>query len=286
MKKVICFGAGGGAIHLYNEVIKKYDVVAFADNATSKHGKTLFDKKIIAPEEMGNFDFEGIVITSVSGQESITSQILKMGYSESQIIPPSFIIGSIDGRIEFLRSLATLHSHMHIDNASVAEAGVFEGEFAQYINSAYPNQKLHLFDTFEGFSEKDIEKETGLSTAMAGEFSHTSEKIVMKKMTYPENVIIHKGFFPETAIGNDEVEKELFCYVNLDMDLYQPTLEGLRFFAPKMVKNGIITVHDYFWGLYENGIKKAIEEFMKETKFTNLRVMPIGDGLSIGIVGF
>ena len=283
MKKVVCFGAGGGAIHLYNDIIKKYEIVAFTDNAIAKWGTELFGKKIVAIEEIKTLDFDSIVITSVSGQESITKQLLEMGFSEAQIIPPSFITGTVDGRIEFLRTLAVIHSRMNICDASVAEAGVFEGEFAQYINSVYPNRKLHLFDTFEGFPEKAVEKEFGLSAAVVGEFSYTSEAIVMQKMTRPENVIIHKGIFPETAIGG---VSDVFCYVNLDMDLYQPTLEGLRFFAPRMVKNGVITVHDYFWGLYEKSIRKAVEEFMRETEFKNLRLVPIGDGLSIAIVGF
>ena len=33
-------------------------------------------------------------------------------------------------------------------------------------------------------------------------------------------------------------------------------------------------------------MKKAISEFMDETEFKNLRLMPIGDGISIAIVGF
>lgn len=34
---------------------------------------------------------------------------------------------------------------------AVAEVGVFQGEFAQYINVAFPDSKLYLFDTFDGF---------------------------------------------------------------------------------------------------------------------------------------
>lgn len=39
---------------------------------------------------------------------------------------------------------------------NVAEAGVFRGEFAQYINDAFPDKKLYLFDTFDGFDANEI----------------------------------------------------------------------------------------------------------------------------------
>lgn len=60
-----------------------------------------------------------------------------------------------------------------------------------------------------------------------------------------------KRFFPESAEGI----QDSFCFVNLDMDLYQPMLNGLRFFYDKMEKNGVILLHDYFHeGL--QGVKK------------------------------
>ncbi len=69
--------------------------------------------------------------------------------------------------------------------ASVAEAGVFQGDFARIINKSYPNRTLYLFDTFEGFSEKDIEYEKEMSNAKVGDYRATNEKLVIKKMIYP-----------------------------------------------------------------------------------------------------
>lgn len=79
------------------------------------------------------------------------------------------------------------------------------------------------------------------------------------KMPHPSNCVIRKGYFPETADG---LEME-FCFVNLDMDLYEPILERLRFFYPRMVNGVAILVHDYImrdfreWiGLFTNMRKK------------------------------
>lgn len=202
------------------------------------------------------------------------------GIDRAKIIS-DFVSYPVESRIEWLRSLSELQENID-KNINVAEAGVFQGDFAKHINSLYPERTLHLFDTFEGFSKEDVNRENGLSDAYSGKFASTSEDLVMKKMSHPEKVHIHKGFFPQTAEGLTSQ----FCFVNLDMDLYQPTLEGLRFFAPKMVRDGVILIHDYLWGPYEKSVKKAVHEFMDETEFKNLRLMPIGDGVSIAVVGF
>lgn len=62
--------------------------------------------------------------------------------------------------------------------------------------------------------------------AKCGDYNNTSVELVMKKIPYPENVVIYKGYFPESARKN----KEEFCFVNLGMDLYEPTYNGLIFF--------------------------------------------------------
>jgi len=42
---------------------------------------------------------------------------------------------------------------------NVAELGVFKGNFAGIINRVFPDKKLYLFDTFEGFDKRDIKIE-------------------------------------------------------------------------------------------------------------------------------
>ncbi len=279
MKRVICFGAGGTAERLYNSISEKYEIVAFVDNQKSKHG-TLFGKKVVAPERMREFDYDYIVITSIIGVTTILGQLADMGVDEAKVIS-SYVDYICTSRVEWLRSLSKLQ--IDIDKSiEVAEAGVFQGDFAKHINHCYPDRRLHLFDTFEGFPDEDILEERQLSHAKTGEYSFTNEDIVISKMEYPENIIIHKGYFPQTAKGINSK----FCLVNLDMDLFRPTLEGLRFFAPRMVKGGVILIHDYFDNAYEKSIQKAVKEFMDETENTYLRLIPIGDAVSIAVVGF
>ena len=208
-----------------------------------------------------------------------------MGIADSKIIT-SYIDGPLESRRIFLKSIAGMPEFALL-HGECAEAGVFEGDFARYINEYFPDRVLHLFDTFEGFDERDIEKEKGLSTAKAGEYGNTSEQKVMEKMPFPEQCVIHKGCFPETAESiNDE-----FCFVNLDLDLYEPTYEGLQFFGGRIVHGGIILVHDYFAENFK-GPREAVDKFVNECNIqggegkNKILKLPIGDGVSIMLVGF
>lgn len=144
----------------------------------------------------------------------------------------------------------------------MAELGVYKGDFAKYMNKLFPDRKLYLFDTFEGFEETKLKSyvdsrwKTVMETSHVDLYKNDSIQLVLQKMKYPENCVIRKGFFPDTAEKIDDV----FAMVSLDVDIYQTTKDGLEFFYPRMQKSGIIMIHDY-----NNsncvGVKKAVDEF-------------------------
>lgn len=141
---------------------------------------------------------------------------------------------------------------------AAAELGVYRGGFASRINHCFPDRKLYLFDTFEGFDKRDtdIDKAENFWIAEPDDFSQTSEELVLSQMEHKENCIIRKGWFPETAEGIDDK----FCFVSIDADLYKPTIEGLNFFYPRLVHGGIIMLHDFNNAQY-SGVRKAVIEF-------------------------
>lgn len=142
---------------------------------------------------------------------------------------------------------------------SIAELGVFKGQSARLFHHYFPDRTLYLLDTFTGFPKKDVEKEksiTGLSTTEE-HFSNTGIALVQKNIEpISENIQFIQGYFPDSA--TIELEKDTFAMVHLDADLYQPTIEGLYFFYPKLNTGGIIIVHDYnAWP----GARTAVDEF-------------------------
>ena len=161
---------------------------------------------------------------------------------------------------------------------NVAEAGVFRGDFAKHINALFSDKTLYLFDTFEGFPAEDVLYEKLPSKAKAGYYDYTTESLIISKLPNPQKAIIKKGYFPKTAEGIEDK----FCFVNLDLDLYKPTLEGLKFFWDKMTEGGVILIHDYFSDEFPN-IKTAVVDF-ESAWGINLNIIPIGDKYSIAIV--
>ena len=153
-----------------------------------------------------------------------------------------------------------------------AELGVFRGDFAQYINVAFPNKKLYLFDTFCGFDTDELIKyaPNGATDEMRDIFKNTSINIVMNKMKYPSNVIAKVGLFPDSVKG---LEKE-FAFVSLDCDWEESIYQGLRYFFPRLARGGYIMIHDY------NGVltcaDKAIERYEFDEKI-HISKVPICD---------
>jgi O-methyltransferase len=167
---------------------------------------------------------------------------------------------------EYIRtsSLELISNEIYDKNiaGNVAELGVYRGDFAKIINKAFYDKKLYLFDTFEGFNKNDVETEIrhNFSTGKQ-DFSDTNVELVLSKMENKQNCIIKKGYFPETTIGINE----LFSFVSIDVDLYEPMYKGLHYFYEKLNNGGYIMVHDYNNNEYK-GIKAALRKFSEEKK--------------------
>jgi O-methyltransferase len=142
---------------------------------------------------------------------------------------------------------------------SFAELGVYKGETANIIHEMDTDRKLLLFDTFEGFNQNDLDKEESKEQKYStSNFSDTSVAAVKDYIQGNDNISFYPGYFPDST---KNVEDSEFALVNLDADLYQPTLEGLKYFYPKLVKQGVILIHDYNHNW--NGVRKAVDEFVK-----------------------
>lgn len=144
---------------------------------------------------------------------------------------------------------------------SVAELGVFRGEFAQFINAAFPEKTLYLFDTFEGFNANEAlqEKKNGnCSDSFIEAYKNTNIDIVLNRMTNLDSVVIKQGFFPESLGGLEDS----FAFVSLDADFEESIYQGLVYFYPRMEKGGYIFIHDYSSDLL--GVEKAVDRFEKD----------------------
>lgn len=279
MQNAIIFGAGGTGRKVLEAVNNKYSIKAFLDNDKTKWGEIIQGIEVHNPEDIRNMEYDVVLLGTLMGYEELRLQLDALGVDQRCIIG-GYVDFSVQARIVFLKRYAEEAYRKNISGC-VAEAGVFRGEFSKEINYYFPDRRCYLFDTFDGFAENDIKLEKKESLIVANYMKGLNEKEVYEKMPHKELVTIKKGYFPETTV---DVDEQLFCFVNLDMDLYAPTLAGLRYFYPRMAKGGVILIHDFFSDAYPN-LKDAIYDYEKENNIF-LAKMPIGDDISIAIIKY
>jgi O-methyltransferase len=140
-------------------------------------------------------------------------------------------------------------------DGSFAELGVYRGHTSKFIHQQAPHRRLYLFDTFEGFPS-EIEEANGDTR-----FRDTSQEFVARYIGNLDNVFFQPGFFPRTTNG---LEDEQFALVMLDCDLYQPAMDGLQFFYPRLVPGGYFFLHDFNSPESDHAISRAASEFLAD----------------------
>ncbi len=158
-------------------------------------------------------------------------------------------------------------------HGAVAEVGVFRGEFAQYINKAFPDRKCYLFDTFDGFDANEALKELksgNCTQALIEAYKQTNIAAVAERMPYIDNIVIKQGYFPQSLDGLEEI----FVFVSIDVDFEDSIYECLKYFYPRLTGGGYIFVHDYNSTL--RGVEQAVDRYEKDTD-TVLSKMPLCD---------
>jgi O-methyltransferase len=140
---------------------------------------------------------------------------------------------------------------------AMAELGVFKGELSAFLATVEKRRTLHLFDTFAGFPDDDLER----GETSDPRFRDTSEEAVRRRIGDCSNVRFHVGAFPGTA---GPIMEERFAFVMLDPDKYKPTLAGLEIFYPRMSPGGYMFLHDYNNPESDFAVSRAAHDFLKD----------------------
>ena len=299
-KRIVIFGAGAEGRRIINYLTapstyhKDIVIVAVVDNKYTETKELISGYRVNSPECLKNTQFDQVIIglddlkkDNEKNIMAIFNQLLKMGVEEEKIVLHNFYAYITYNHSYMIRNsfLANFSERVYEKGikGAVAECGVWRGHFSATINELFQDRKLYLFDTFESFDQRDVDQESDntkewlASQWIVDKLTNTSMKMVEMRCPNRRNVTIVKGYVPDTFEG---IEDE-FVFVNLDMDLYAPQLAALEYFSSRMVKGGVILLHDYF---HEKlfGVKKAVEEFLEV--HPECRCMPIGDECSIAII--
>lgn len=174
-----------------------------------------------------------------------------------------------------LREFARFTKNM---SGAMAECGCYRGASAYFLAKERPDTVLHLFDSFEGLSattEPDRVEKADHFAWQKGDLK-AGEGIVRETLREYRNVVIHKGWIPDKFC---EVETKRFSLVHIDVDLYQPTLDSIKFFYPRMQRGGVIILDDYGFTTCP-GAYRAVQEFMTD-KLQYVLHAPTGQGVII-----
>lgn len=273
MQKIVIFGAGQSGRMIKRLMQGTCELISFADNNYKNLPNHIEDVPVISLKELLDIRPDKVIISVLNkgAAEEICLQLIEEGIRKSNILNVNHLRELFDIRLSTLRLLAEEINRKNIEG-SIAELGVYKGYISKELNLLFKERKLYLFDTFMGFNEIDIENERmlGDSKISINAFSDTSIQEVKSILPYPEMVVFCKGYFPDTA---KSIEEESFALVSLDPDLYLPTLNGLKFFYPRLAKGGCILLHDYNSTQFPF-VKTAVDDFAKES---DIKIIPLCD---------
>jgi len=154
----------------------------------------------------------------------------------------------------------------------IAECGVFRGgsavAMALYLSQQGIEKSIYGFDSFEGFDPASARRDLQLGGTYNADrhehgFGETSKGTVLAKVNRFQlrNIELISGYFSQTFCKFAAPKR--FCFVHLDVDLYDSYRECLEFFYPHMVPGGIILVDEYNDPPWP-GCKKAVDEFLMD----------------------
>lgn len=140
----------------------------------------------------------------------------------------------------------------------VADCGTYRGGTGLILRRLTPDKRLHLFDTWEGTPYDDE-----LCHHKKGSWSASLDDCKLLVGT-DDKTHYHQGVFPHCmkqwiSPSDAHAAAKHFCFVYVDMDTYQSTIDAIRFFLPRIVTGGKLFIDDYGWEPCA-GVKKAVDE--------------------------
>lgn len=181
-----------------------------------------------------------------------------------------------DNKIRTLIPSNKLNSIVELGNSvvnlqgDVCEVGVWRGAVGIVFGEIFTDKAIYLFDTFEGIPFHDEKYDNvhrkgdfglGDRDPAHGRIWYADYDEVKDTLSIYPNISIHKGIFPQETV--EVIRDKKFCFVHIDVDIYQSYKECLEFFYPRMVEGGLIALDDYAVTSCE-GASIAVDNFCKE----------------------
>jgi hypothetical protein len=292
--RYIAFGAGGA---FQNIVLNGLLPVRF-EYAVDNHfsGDEFHGVSIRRPAALADESRDGTTVVIFAMSSSVyrllRSELLAAGFGEKQIVYyGDLFFDGLERRLKdfgvplspshyaFARSASMTfpidcHSSflgtallLGLINASgsqtgaVAELGAYKGGnalLANLIVTLEGSARAYcIVDSFEGFPALSP-NDPAESAGMFRDASHSD--IVRMFEPFPQ-VHVYRGFIPEIL---SELPERKYSVVYYDCDLYQPAVDSLDYFFPRLESGGFLLIHDYLPKLGGfDGVRKAADAFLE-----------------------
>ena len=174
-------------------------------------------------------------------------------------------------RSRLQRLVKLLGSTAGIDGL-IVECGCYRGlssymlcSYLRHEAPSFDGRGYHVFDSFAGLSEPtaddDIPSDWSNATELSqmtqpGRFAASLAAVRRGLKAFP-GITYHPGWIPLTFTAMVEAR---YRFVHVDVDLYDPTLDALTYFFPRLSPGGLIVSDDYSWP----GARTAINQYCGE----------------------
>jgi O-methyltransferase len=153
-------------------------------------------------------------------------------------------------------------------DGSAAEVGTFRGGSAWFLAAAFDRRLGHevpveVIDTFAGHPQERLSDRDNPIHRDGTKFTDTSYESVVEYLSGFEQVTVRQGEFSAVA---PDLPEQRYRLVHVDVDLYEPALDCLRYFGPRLAPGGILVLDDYGTPTCP-GIHQAAEEYLADGGF-------------------
>ena len=193
-------------------------------------------------------------------------------FSKAYEYENDFYLSCDKQRIGKLIAHYELYKMSHDTEGEIIECGVFKGAslvrfamFRKLFQSKY-EKKIIGFDSFAEFPQTEFEADKKLRDHIvkeAGEQSISTDQLmeVLKNKSCDESVELIAGDITVTLPQYVNMNPDLkISLLNLDTDIYEPSVTILENLYPKLAKGGILILDDY--NVFP-GETKAVDDYFK-----------------------
>jgi hypothetical protein len=258
MKNVFIWGAGTLGEIILKKLPETTVCLGFIDGNPDLENKKIEGIKIASPKIIKYVEFDSIIIGTSIAYEIVRKRLIDEFEVPVERIDTSYAEDVLKSKNSFIKNSSEIVYEKQLQGC-IALCKIYQGTTAKKLNECFPDRTLYIFDSHDA-------------------------SFTLPLMPFPENLKIITGELKNTfkSISDN------FVFVTIDFEKYKEILAALEAFYPKMTKNGIILIHDYFFGTYNkpnSGIMREVREAVHEfCGKQNIGFMPIGDESSVAIV--